>query len=103
MSADPLTRLRELDAAATHPEWEVVGDYLCDIQSVDGYEVAADLDQADAALIAEMRNRLPDLLDVAEAARDLRPRGCSACTSGTCPACAAEDRLDAALRRLEGE
>ena len=86
-----IERLRELEQAATPGLWQFIEPHhLC---RADGYPLASMVTlyrsrHADAALIAAMRNALPALLDVAEAAR--YEHGCG----GTCP-------LSRALAALE--
>jgi hypothetical protein len=91
-----IDRLRELDSAATPAPWEVGTGHQSNvirepigIDSVGLTGRRLDMPpiftgqtasrnrtrwEADAALIAEMRNALPKLLAVAEAARALAPR-----------------------------
>jgi hypothetical protein len=79
ISKELLTRLRELDTKATPPPWyrggvaedDVLSDSwpICNIGGLDQREGAeGDLSSAhyDEALIAEMRNSLPALLNIAE-------------------------------------
>jgi hypothetical protein len=81
-----IDRLRELDSAATPPNWDVLS--VCRVYSRHGMGLRVEHDGidhstgeqlpdelveyqegADAALIAEARNALPKLLAIAEAAR----------------------------------
>ena len=58
-----LKRLRELEAKATLGPWHTVEDWALELI---GYDV---FKGADIAFIAEMRNALPELLDLAERAQ----------------------------------
>lgn len=77
MTAD-LERLAELEAAATPGEWvAVVGagdDGLCWIEIQSTATIADRLRFHDAALIAEVRNALPDLLRRVQEAEDKAER-----------------------------
>ncbi|MDA8311464.1 MAG: hypothetical protein M0Z46_12795 [Actinomycetota bacterium] len=125
---DRIAELRELTRAATPGPWRpttpdpTVLDLLAESWSSANGEEVADFpgaswpqgpawvdctdtglffDPADAALIVAMRNALPALLDVVEAARDLGLETVCLLSPpcGWCGACA----LKAALARLSGE
>lgn len=75
-----LTRLRQLDAAATPPGWEVVrygdgdslvitdetGDWRVCFMATPGQHGSMDRIEASAALITTLRNHLPEIIAALE-------------------------------------
>lgn len=102
-----LERARQLEANATPGPWKDVSAYT-DMPTaslhVEGASlIAGDLMlEDDAALVAYVRNRLPELLAVVEAARRRRAQ-CRAAPASCAGFCEAEDRALDALDKKAGE
>ena len=71
--SDFLTRLEELDKAATPGPWRVYhnGQIVVDGEDADGPTVTLVLDRKDTELLVHLRNHVPEILALVKAAREV--------------------------------